>query len=357
MISAPSPPRSPWQLLYGLAHRLRRRHHRPRAARLPRPVISVGNLHWGGAGKTPLVAALALHLRDRGLRITILSRGYGRRDDGVRLVSDGRGPLLGPTLAGDEPVLLAEQLPGVAVLVGADRYAAGIQALERLDPSPDLFLLDDGFSHVRLFRDLDLLAFPASDPFAGGRLAPGGRLREPLASAAWAHAALLTDAAELEGGEGDAEALRRALTAYGFQGPAFACHTRVDAPQAGRREPLPAGARVLLVTGIARPDRVAQAVATLPVEVVERLTFPDHHAYPEASLERILEAHRRSGAAWVLTTAKDHVKLLGRLEAPLAVLPVRADPDPAFWEWLEGRLLSAGEPPSPDEAPGSAPEG
>jgi tetraacyldisaccharide 4'-kinase len=356
MISTPSPPRSPWQLFYGLVHRLRRRHYRSRAAHLPRPVVSVGNLHWGGAGKTPLVAALALHLRDRGLRIAILSRGYGRRDDGVRLVSDGRGPLLGPTLAGDEPVLLAEQLPGVAVLVGADRYSAGIQALERLDPAPDLFLLDDGFSHVRLFRDLDLLAFPASDPLAGGRLAPGGRLREPLASAAWAHAALLTDAAEADA-EGDAEALRQALAAYGFRGPAFACRTHVDAPQAGRREPLPAEARVLLVTGIARPERVARAVAALPVEVVERMTFPDHHAYPEASLERILEAHRRSGADWVLTTAKDHVKLLGRLEAPLAVLPVRADPDPAFWEWLEGRLLSAGEPPpAPEMAPDPAPE-
>jgi tetraacyldisaccharide 4'-kinase len=324
----------------------------------------VGNLHWGGAGKTPLVAALALHLRDRGLRIAILSRGYGRRDDGVRLVSDGRGPLLGPTLAGDEPVLLAEQLPGVAVLVGADRYAAGIQALERLDPAPDLFLLDDGFSHVQLFRDLDLLAFPASDPFAGGRLAPGGRLREPLASAAWAHAALLTDAPQPEAGveddddsrQGEAEALRRGLAAYGFQGPAFACRTRVDAPHAGRREPLAEGARVLLVTGIARPDRVARAVASLPVEVVDRLTFPDHHAYPEASLERIVEAHRRSGADWVLTTAKDHVKLLGRLEAPLAVLPVRADPDPAFWGWLEERLLSAGEPSPPEKGPEKGPK-
>jgi len=338
VIPSPSPPRSPWQQIYGLAHRWRRRHYRGRAARLPRPVISVGNLHWGGAGKTPLVAALALHLRDRELRVAILSRGYRSKGSGVRLVSDGRGPLLGPTLAGDEPVLLAEQLPGVAVLVGADRYAAGVQALERIDPAPDLFLLDDGFSHLRLHRDLDLLAFPAIDPFAGGRLPPFGRLREPLSSSRWADAALLTDAGEADGAD-----LKRALEPHGFSGAAFASRTRVDPPHAERREPLPAGTRVLLVTGIARPERVVRAVGGFPLELADHLAFPDHHAYPEGSLERILEAQRRSGASWVLTTAKDHVKLLGRLEAPLAVLPVRAEPDPAFWEWLETRLLTLGE--------------
>ena len=338
MIPSPSPPRSPWQRLYGLAHRWRRLHFRSRAARLPRPVISVGNLHWGGAGKTPLVAALALHLRDRDLRVAILSRGYRGKGSGVRLVSDGRGPLLGPSLAGDEPVLLAEQLPGVAVLVGADRHAAGVQALERVDPPPDLFLLDDGFSHLRLHRDLDLLAFPASDPLGGGRLPPFGRLREPLASSRWADAALLTDAGEEAGAD-----LRRALEPHGFSGAAFACRTRVDPPHAERREPLPAGTRVLLVTGIARPDRVVRAVGKLPFEVADHLAFPDHHAYPQSSLDKVVAAWRECGAEWVLTTAKDHVKLLGRLEAPLAVLPVRAEPDPAFWEWLEMRLLAMGD--------------
>src|ERR1700730_9859748 len=103
---APPPSRSPWQLLYGGAHGLRRRWYRHRAGRLPRPVVSVGNLHWGGGGKTPLVSALACHLRDRGLQVCVLSRGYrkGRRGGGGggRVVSTGRGPLLGPEGAGDE---------------------------------------------------------------------------------------------------------------------------------------------------------------------------------------------------------------------------------------------------------------
>src|SRR5262245_39413720 len=178
----PPPPISPWQILYGGAHGLRRRGYRDRARRLPRPVVSVGNLHWGGTGKTPLVAAIAAHLRDRGLAVCILSRGYASRGRGVRVVSTGSGPLLGPRTAGDEPVLLAGELPGVAVVVGPDRWQAGEHALRRLDPRPDLFLLDDGFSHLALARDLDLVAFPAADPFAGGRLFPSGRLREPLAA-------------------------------------------------------------------------------------------------------------------------------------------------------------------------------
>src|SRR3954449_3514798 len=106
-MKAPSPPKSPWQLFYGGVHFLRRRWYGARARHLPRPVISVGNLHWGGSGKTPLVAAIAAHLRDRGLAVCILSRGYGSQGRGVRVVSAGEGPLLGPLVAGDEPVLLA----------------------------------------------------------------------------------------------------------------------------------------------------------------------------------------------------------------------------------------------------------
>ncbi|HEX6865064.1 MAG TPA: tetraacyldisaccharide 4'-kinase, partial [Thermoanaerobaculia bacterium] len=139
-MKSPAVPASPWQLFYGGAHRLRQRWYSTRAQRLPRPVISVGNLHWGGSGKTPLTAALAAHLRDRGRAVCILSRGYKGQGEGVRVVSTGEGPLLGPLVAGDEPVLLAGALPGVSVVVGPERYRAGLQALERLPVPPDLFL-------------------------------------------------------------------------------------------------------------------------------------------------------------------------------------------------------------------------
>ncbi|HXO22676.1 MAG TPA: tetraacyldisaccharide 4'-kinase [Thermoanaerobaculia bacterium] len=342
-LEPPSPPTSPWQLLYGSAHRLRHRWYRARARRLPRPVVSVGNLHWGGAGKTPLVAAVAAHLRDRGLAVCVLSRGYGRRGRGVRVVSAGDGPLLGPLSAGDEPVLLAGELPGVSVVVAPDRYRAGLHALRRLEPAPGLFLLDDGFSHLGVHRDLDLLAFPAADPWGGGRLFPSGRLREPLRAAARASAALLTGLAP--GDEGAAAgkpsagaALAEALRPYGFAGPGFASVTRAGRPRLLGGGLLPAGEKVFLVTAIARPERFTATVRGLGFEIAGELRFPDHHLYPQPSLVRIEAAFRSSGAAAVLTTGKDRVKLLGRLDVPVAELPIRAVPEPAFWRWLDAAL-------------------
>lgn len=338
-LAVPPPPRSPWQLLYGGAHRLRRAWYRRRARRLPVPVISIGNLHWGGAGKTPLVAAVAARLRDRGLAVGILSRGYGRRDRGVAVVSRGEGPLLPPSRAGDEPVLLAGELPGVAVVVGADRQRAGRHALARLDPRPELFVLDDGFSHLALARDLDLLAFPAADPFAGGRLPPFGRLREPLAAAARADAVLLTGAP----GNGPSGAeLAEALRRHGFTGPGFASAVRAQPARFADGRTLPPGARVVLAAGIARPGRFFDLARAEGFAIARELTFPDHHAYPPKSLRALAAALAETGAEAVLTTSKDRVKLHGKTDLPLAELPVRAEPEPAFWEWLEGRLERLG---------------
>ena len=346
-MKAPDPSRSPWQLLYGGAHALRRRWFRDRSRALPRPVLSVGNLHWGGTGKTPLTAAVAAHLRDRGLAVCILSRGYAGKGRGVRVVSVGGGPLLGPKVAGDEPVLLAGELPGVAVVVGPDRWQAGQQAMQRLSPSPDLFLLDDGFSHLALRRDLDLVAFPAADPFGGGRLLPGGRLREPLAAIARASAVLLTGAGE---GDDSGAALAEALRPYGFAGPGFTSRTVPCRPQwIGRRGEVPAGSSVFLVSAVARPDAFTATVRSLGYEIAGELRFPDHHAYPAASLERIATAWTASGAAAVLTTSKDRVKLLGKLnvqDVPCAELPIRAEPEPGFWRWLDGEIDLLRRPPS-----------
>lgn len=339
-IEPPSPGRSPWQRLYGFAHRLRRSWYRARASRLPRTVVSVGNLHWGGSGKTPLVAAVAAWLVHRGLHPVILSRGYRGKGKGIRVVSVGEGPLLGPMAAGDEPVLLAEQLPGVSVVVGADRYRAGQHALERLPRDPDIFLLEDGFSHLRLRRDLDILTFPSSDLFAGGRLWPSGRLREPLGSVRHADAVVVTGSEPPAGAE-----LAAALEPFGFVGPGFSAAARVGLPLIERGERLRKGARILLVTGVARPQRVVESLEQLPYEVVDRIHFPDHHRYPDSSLERIAASFAAVGAEWIVTTGKDHVKLLGRLDLPLALLPLASEPEEAFWAWLErglGDLRSKG---------------
>ncbi len=330
-------PRSPWQRLYAAVLARRRRLAATEAERLPVPVVSLGNLHWGGGGKTPFTAAIAADLAARGLSVAIVSRGYRRTSRGPLVVSLGAGPRVPWSAAGDEPFLLAQALPGVAVAVGEQRVEAARLLLRELAHSPDLFLLDDGFSHVALARDIELLLFPAADPFAGSRLAPAGRLREPLAAARHADAVVLTGTAAAEMATAGAD-LAAALAPHGFSGPGFASASASGPPRSAAGTLLSPGTRVVAFAGIARPEAFFRDAERQGFEVAARLAFPDHHAYPDESIARIEGAFRRHRAAALLTTAKDALKLQGRLEPPAAVLPVVARPEPAFWEWFDERL-------------------
>lgn len=335
----PPPPRATlWNLIGGSLLAQRRRRAGGRARRLPRPVISIGNLELGGTGKTPLVAAIALHLSQRGWRVAILSRGYGRRTRGVHIASRGAGVEASAVEVGDEPRFLAAELPGVAVVVGENRYEAGLHALRAIAPAPELFLLDDGFSHLGLARDLDLLAFPARRPWGSGRLIPFGTLREPITAARAADAVILTGVTGAP--EGAAEPLAAALRFTGFGGPAFAAGLEAEV------RPEPSSPRVILVSGIARPERVAKTARRLGLEVVDHIAFSDHHAFPRRSLDRIERVHGRAGGAALVVTSKDLAKIEGRLETPLHVLRVTAALEPAFWVWLEARLgaIATGQP-------------
>src|SRR5262249_39629877 len=148
-----------------------------KARSLATPVISVGNLTVGGTGKTPCVAFLAKFLREAGQSVAILSRGYKRESKGRVFVSNGSEILCGPRESGDEPFLLAKSCPGAQVVVDQDRYAAGKWLEER--SSVSVFILDDGYQHLRLARDLNLLLIDASEPLDQAKMIPYGRLREP----------------------------------------------------------------------------------------------------------------------------------------------------------------------------------
>ncbi len=324
--------RGRWQRLYEYGHQVRYRWWSTRAEVAPVPVVSVGNLHWGGTGKTPVVAAIAAALRDRTWRVVVLSRGYGRRGRGAVVVSRGGGAEVSVARAGDEPFLLAELLPGVGVVVAGDRRQGAEIAVRELGAS--VLLLDDGFSHLRLARDVDLVLLPAGDPFGGGLLPPGGRLREPLVALGRADAVAVVGATEVPVDVG-AE-----LDRLGFQGrrEAIPFETGTAAlVDGGGHPPGP----VLLVAGIARPESFLQAARAVVADVVGELCFPDHHAYPPASLARIEKRAAELGAAAVLTTAKDRVKLQRRLALPLAELGLEAKPSADLLAWIDRRCREA----------------
>jgi len=335
---APELGSSVWQGFYGSVLALRARLLRATAARLPVPVISVGNLHWGGGGKTPFTIALASWLSQRDLPVAVLSRGYKRTSSGALVVSRGRGPEVSVEEAGDEPFEMARALPGVGVVVAAQRAEAGRLALATLEPRPRLLLLDDAFSHARLARDLDLLLFPWADPWGNGRLLPAGRLREPLAAGARADAAILTGVPAEAAGEGLGAALAGVLSGFGFRGPGFASRTQPLAARIAGGPPLDPGARVYAVAAIARPEPFFAAIDRVGLTRVGHSAFADHDAYPDERVRELESAARAAGAVALLTTAKDRAKLEGRLTFPLAVLPVEARPEAEFWRWFERRI-------------------
>jgi tetraacyldisaccharide 4'-kinase len=306
--------------------------------RLARPVVSVGNLRVGGSGKTPIVAYLAALLLQSGERPAILTRGYARRvvRDGVTVVSDGTTLLADLATAGDEPLMLARALPQVPVLVGADRFLSGRLAERRLGAT--VHLLDDGFQHLQLARDLDLLLVEEAD--LADRPLPGGQLREPLTSAHMAHAALVT-----AGYDSAAERIARALGI----GSVFRVTRTIGAPrqlQSPRDSVVvPPGSRVFVVSGIARPDRFLADVSAAGWEIAGSIEFRDHHLFTRRDVARITDAARAAASAIVLTTEKDAVRLaalpLGDLPIAAVPLVVTIEPEDRFRTWLLERLRPA----------------
>jgi tetraacyldisaccharide 4'-kinase len=334
---------NPLSAVYGRAARLRRSWYakRPHAQRrLDRPVISVGNLVVGGSGKTPVVASLARLLLERGHRPAILSRGYARRDDsdGVVVVSDGDRVIAPVEASGDEPQMLARTLTGVSVLVCPDRYLAGRLAESHF--AATVHILDDGFQHLQLARDVDLLIVSAQD--VDERVLPAGRLREP------ADAARVADAAIVPGSSDEAARVASALgvprsftmtTRYGslrpLDGPPSAFALRATADKKGGPHE---GMKVLGVAGIARPERFFAAVRAGGWNVVGEMTFPDHHWYTASDLESIARKAAGANADVVVTTEKDAVRVGAKPGWAALPMEVSIEPAAAFADWLLAKL-------------------
>ena len=295
--------------------------------RLDRPVVSVGNLTVGGTGKTPVTAWLARELIAAGRAPAILSRGYrGERPAGstpetVLLVSDGVKIHLGPRWAGDEPYWLAWKLSGVPVLCHPDRHRAGRWAERNL--AAVVFLLDDGFQHLALHRDFNLLLLDGEAPLGNGRTLPAGPLRESPRAMARADAILLTRCPAHQ-----ADGARAELARWAGAIPVFSSEfvpdrlLRVDGTGAGSLEAF-RGRRVVACAGIARPEQFFRMLEAAGLDVAAAIPLADHQAYGPAEAARLSAACRTSGAGLVVTTEKDLVKMQAlALDYPVHALEI-----------------------------------
>lgn len=297
---------------YGAGVRYRNRYydrHREAVRAAGVPVISVGNLTVGGTGKTPLVIEIAARLRARGRRPVILTRGYAARPDETA----------------DEVREFELALPDVPVVVHPDRVSGAQRA--RQEHGADCLVLDDGFQHRRLARDLDIVLIDALDPWGGGRLLPAGRLREPLDSLARADWFVVSRTNQAPAG-----AVRDILeTLHSYAPGVPVTKAAVAANQLVRPDGGPLGPehlrdrRVLAVCGIGNPRSFAQLVETLTGLPCELRPFPDHHHYSRREADRLAATARRGGVAAVVTTRKDWVKLQPLWPAGAGVELLRLD--------------------------------
>ncbi len=287
--------------------------------KLDRPVISVGNITMGGAGKTPFVAWLAEQLQRRGLSPAILTRGYRRRSSDPYVILPA-GAEASPDLTGDEPQIYLTR--GVAHLgIGADRYECGRVLLESLDA--DAFILDDGFQHWRLYRDLDIVLIDGLDPFGGCDVFPRGRLREPLDSLARASAFIIT---RIEPGT-RTDAIDEYLRRWNPGAPIFRSHVvpgRWHNIRTGRVSESTPVHTVAAFCGLANPRAFWRTLDALGLEVRFRWAFGDHHHYRLPQLRRLGRRARHSGAQAVVTTQKDVANLYPGAGAMFSPLPVYA---------------------------------
>ena len=300
------------------------RHGWLKTRHLNRPVISVGNLSVGGTGKTPLVILMSKTLLAGGHRPCILTRGYGRRRGKSLLIVDPRaGLVFDPKKVGDEPAAIARALPNVPIIISRDRFRAGI--IGEQDFQATVHLLDDGFQHLALYRDLDVVLLDVMCPSADLALLPAGRLREPFSALQRAHWVILTRS-ELA----DGAALEARVQAANPRARIFRSGTQLAGlveARSGLPEPLEnlLGRKVAAFCGIGNPAAFFADLRSWGLEVMAEGVFPDHHVYKRRELENL--GVRARGAAAILTTEKDLMNLPQdwNLPVPLFACCIRSE--------------------------------
>lgn len=322
--------------------------------RLPCKVVSIGNLTVGGTGKTPMSIYVASALRRMGFRVAVLSRGYrGEAERSGGIVSDGETIWMNPAQAGDEPYLIASKLKRVPVLVGKNRYRMGQIAVDRFNT--DVIVLDDGFQHVGLERDLDILLLDDRRPFGNRHLLPRGTLRESVTALSRSDACILTRTAS------PASVSFDSIRAMVKPRPVFKSAHRPgirrfisgqDPHTSSQSEtsPLPPeailnGRPVFAFSGIGGNTDFHHTVRLFGCELRGYLAFPDHHFYSNDDIERIHQKAADTGAQLLVTTEKDCVRVAHRSDRfsfDVVVVGIETtfpEDSDRFHQFLESRLL------------------
>ncbi|MFN2512016.1 MAG: tetraacyldisaccharide 4'-kinase [Pyrinomonadaceae bacterium] len=296
--------------------------------KLPAPVISIGNLTTGGTGKTPLVEWVCRTLARKQRKVCILTRGYGRTNPGSRvIVSDGLNVLTTAAEAGDEPFLLAQNLEGLAAVISdPNRIDAGKWAIENL--GAEVFVLDDGFQHLGLGRDLNILTVDATNPWGGGKLLPAGNLREPQSGLSRADCVVVTRADQSD----EVVSLQAEIRRFIGSRPVVTSEmvvkgiARMNSERRQELTSLPQPAAAFCAIG--NPESFFELLRRRGVDPIFTRVFRDHHHYTTADLDSLIQESRKAGAQSIITTAKDAVKVQqSKFEIPCYVLAIEISID------------------------------
>lgn len=328
---------------------------RRKQSQLPVPVISIGNLTFGGTGKTPAVITICRMLQKAGHRPLVLSRGHGGTSKHGVVVSNGKDILCNSKRCGDEPMELARSLPGVPVITGKDRRHSGKQACELFNPS--VIVLDDGMQYWQLQRDLELVVMNAERPFGSGLVMPAGDLREPIRGLNRAGAILLNGAAEISK---DARTnLINSLSTLAPGAPVFACskipYGFVDT-RTGENFGVDwiRGRKVLAFCGIGSPESFERMMNEFGAKVLAFIAFRDHRKYTKQDIDRIITEKTNTGAEYIITTDKDASRLKTK-EMPdnLFVLEIELEVEETarFEEYITNRINAAHKATPTEETP------
>lgn len=320
-----------FELIYLLGYNISKQKGLIRSRALPYPVISVGNLTLGGTGKTPAVMAIAQEAIKRGYKPCVLTRGYKGRLKGPCFVT----PDMDPSDAGDEPLLISRKL-NIPVVKGADRYQAGMFAVENLTQEEAgaglIFILDDGYQHWGLKRDIDVLLVKSNNPFDNAKLLPKGNLREPVREIRRADAIVVTGARGIDAVPWE---IKKETARYNPEAPVFLSEHKpaslISAQASQSNEPGRAisvddlsGRPVYGFCALGDPDSFRDTLKSLRADLRGFRAFRDHHRYRPRELRRLSREARRLGCDWIITTEKDIMKIR-EADAPKGLLSLRIE--------------------------------